>query len=83
MSNVEILEAPKPEPRKIPRVTNFDIDYKDCEPEDIGYIEGKQWKVLDNGYLTVKSQLGRGGFCKVKRADRAVKEETGEKESYI
>jgi len=87
LSNFELISEIPKEPRKIPRVQNFNIDFKECEPGETGYIKGKQWKILDNGYLTIKSKLGVGGFCKVKRAEctinRVSDEQTGQKETYI
>ena len=45
---------------------------------------GKQWKTIDDGYLTIKEKMGEGSFCKVKKAvalvhREEVNEETGEK----
>lgn len=45
---------------------------------------GKQWKTIDDGYLTIKEKIGEGSFCKVKNAvcvvhREAIDEETGEK----
>jgi len=40
---------------------------------------GKEYKTIDNGYMTIKEKIGEGSFCKVKTAILAVnREETNE-----
>ena len=64
--------------RTIQRIGNFDISLVEDKEA------GKQWKTIDDGYLTIKEKMGEGSFCKVKKAvalvhREEVNEETGEK----
>ena len=38
--------------------------------------DGKEYKTIDNGYMTIKEKIGEGAFCKVKTAILAVNRET-------
>ena len=37
--------------------------------------DGKEYKTIDNGYMTIKEKIGEGAFCKVRTAILAVNRE--------
>ena len=73
--------------RQIQRVTNFDLGKADADPED-GKAQGHKWLSIDDGFLTIKGNLGKGAFCYVKEAECQVYREifnqkTGRRETVM
>ena len=53
--------------RTIPRKQDFEVSEIYDEKID------KEWKVID-GYLTITTKIGEGGFCKVKKVIKSTKD---------